>query len=899
MYIDQGPDDLFKTFASSQKGLSEGEAQSRLEKYGRNAIVSKKKISPIILFLNQFRSFIIYILIGATAVSALIGEYIDSIVILVILLFNAVLGFIQEYKAEKSIEALKKMASLKAKAIRDNREVEVDATELVPGDIIMLETGDKVPADARLLEIKNLECNESSLTGESVPVKKEISLLNDGAPIADQKNMVFSGTVVTGGRGRAIVVQTGMKTQIGNIAKMIEGVEQEQTPLQERLDKLGRFLGYAVIGICIVVFLLGMLRNEEIVSLLLNVHSIDGLAAFLVSLKEVFMTSVALAVAAIPEGLAAVVTVALALGVQRMVKRHALIRKLPAVETLGCTTVICTDKTGTLTRNEMTVRKLYFKGNVVDVTGAGYGYDGEFFIDGNKADPKDFAPLLKIGALNNDASVDGSSVIGDPTEGSLIVSAAKSGLDKKGLEKLYPRIDEIAFDSERKRMSTLHKAKDKNLVYVKGAPDIVLDLCTRIYSEGKVRKISLKDKEKILEANKRFSSDALRVLAFAYKEEPKAKITEDNLIFAGLQAMIDPPRMSAKEAVKKCRDAGIKVVMITGDHIVTAQAVGREIGITGKAITGQELEAIDNLDGVVEDISIYARVNPEHKMRIVEALKKKDHIVAMTGDGVNDAPALKNADIGVAMGITGTDVSKEASDMILTDDNFASIVDAVEEGRGIDDNIKKFVNYLLSSNMGEVLVIFVAMLIGFHYAGAIVIPLLAVQLLWMNLVTDGLPALALGVDPIDKNIMKRPPRKSTDKIISKNMLLNITVIGIMLCAFTLYIFNIGLSQEVEDPVAKARTMAFTSLVIFEIVRVYMIRSQYNAGVFSNKYLLAAIMSSILLQLMVVYLDFFNAIFETTPLALADWGYILGGAALMLLLGSILSPIIRRVTHEMD
>ena len=907
MYIDKPAEELIKKLSTSS-GLTTDDANKRLSQYGKNELVKKKGKTPIQIFLEQFHSFIIYILVGATIVSALIGEFADSIVILVILLFNAILGFIQEFKAEKSIEALRKMTSLKATVLRDGKEVLVDATDLVPGDLVLLETGNKVPADARLFEVRNLETNESSLTGESLPIKKYIDVLPSDTAIADQKNMVFSSTVVTGGRGKAIVIQTGMKTQIGNIARMIDNTEEGQTPLQEQLDKLGKFLGYAVIGICILVFLMGIVRNPDIMHVF-KAFSPGDIQSYIIlaqSLKEIFMTAVALAVAAVPEGLAAVVTVSMALGVQRMIKRHALVRKLPSVETLGCTTVICTDKTGTLTRNEMTVQKIYANGKTFDVSGAGYDKEGEFLHKGIAAKDGELNMLLTIGALNNDANLEGNQVFGDPTEASLIVSAFKAGLKKEELERKYPRLDEIGFDSTRKRMATVHKLNNEQHVFVKGAPDVIMGLCNQILVDSKIRTLSAADKKKILDANDAFANDALRVLAFAYKVQIGTKITEDKLIFVGLQAMIDPPRQTAKAAIAKCKTAGIKVVMITGDHATTATAIGKKLGLVGKSITGAELDKIKDPDAVVEDITIYARVNPEHKMRIVNALKNKGHIVAMTGDGVNDAPALKNADIGIAMGITGTDVCKEASDMILTDDNFASIVDAVEEGRGIDDNIRKFVNYLLSSNMGEVLVIFIAMIIGYKawVNGYLVpiLPLTAVQLLWMNVVTDGLPALALGVDPIAGNIMNRKPRNATAPILSHNMIANIAVTGILLCVFTLFLFQTGLNSEHRQFILKAQTMAFTGLVAFQLIRVYMVRSQYSIGLFTNKRLWQAIAISMLLQLFAVYgaEPILGAnYFGTVPLSLIDWLYIGGSGVTMLGIGLIAGKAIRKFTHQLD
>ena len=647
--------EIYKELGSGEKGLSASEAKARLEKYGYNRIEGKKGINPFILFLQQFNDPVIWVLIGAAIISGILGETIDLYVILAILMANAVIGFIQEYKAEKAIEALKKMASLKAIVVRDGEEKEINAEELVPGDIIILHAGAKVPADARLISLNNLQAQEASLTGESLPVKKEIATYKRELQLGDIKNMVFSGTIITEGKAEAIVVRTGMKTEIGKIATLIETAEETMTPLQIKLENLGKFLTKLILGICSVLFVILFLRKET----------------FLVAIE----TAASLAVAAIPEGLPVVVTVSLALGVRKMIKRNALVRKLPSVETLGSTDVICTDKTGTLTKNEMTVRKIYVDGKTIEVSGSGYEPSGKF-----SEKTKDLDLLLEIGALNNDAklvSEDGKySVMGDPTEGCLLVSAGKAGIDYHALSRENPRIDEILFDSTRKRMTTVHKIEGKKVSYVKGAPDIILNLCDSIIVDGRVKKLDDISKKKVLKANEEFSSQALRVLGFAYREV-SGKDYESGLTFVGLQGMIDPPREEVKEAIRKCKTAGIKVIMITGDYRGTAVAIAKELGIEGKAITGAEIKDID-LEKEVENIGVYARVDPEHKMHIVSALKKRGHVVAMTGDGVNDAPALKASDIGISMGITGTDVAKEASDMILTDDNFTSIVNAVE-----------------------------------------------------------------------------------------------------------------------------------------------------------------------------------------------------------------------------
>ncbi len=858
MYYTKEIETIFKEFSTSENGLSSQEANARLTKYGKNLLKETKKISPIAIFINQFKGFIIGILLAAMVISLFIQEYLDAEVIAVILLLNAVLGFIQEYRAERSIEALKKLVSLKAKVIRDNRVQEIPAAEVVPGDILVLEEGDKLPADARLIVSINLETQEASLTGESTPVEKNIDLLEEHLPVADQKNMVFSSTIITRGRGRAVVVETGMGTEIGKIAEMIQEAEKELTPLQLSLKQLGHRLGTLTIGICLIVFITGALRTGEYL--------------------KMFIAAIALAVAAIPEGLPAVVTISLALGVERMIKKNALLRKLPSVETLGCTTVICSDKTGTLTCNQMTVERMFVNDEIISVTSSGY-------LKGRTpTSPEKFELLLKIGVLCNDANIEEGKVIGDPTEASLIVNAAKAGLIKQELEKMSPRVAEIPFDSQRKMMTTIHQTGAQLVAYTKGAPDILLERCTQIYINGKIMELTAKDKKKIHLANEGFAQDALRVLGFAFKETQNLNPTEENLIFVGLQAMIDPPRKEVKEAIKKCKAAGIKVIMITGDHKLTALAIATKLGIIGDVLTGKELDEIEDLyEEIVEKVSIYARVSPEHKMKIIEALKRNGHVVAMTGDGVNDAPALKDADIGIAMGITGTDVAKEASDMILTDDNFASIVNAVEEGRTIEENIKKFVTYLLSSNLGEVLTIFIAIIIGLP------MPLLALQILWINLMTDGLPALALGIDPPDIDLMRRKPRRKDENILSTKRFVWMLGIGLIMMISTLGIFYFYKPAENLD---YARTIAFTTLMMMQMFNVMNCRSGYTSvfrGFFSNLWLLYAIVISIALQLLVIYTPLRN-IFHTIPITLIDWGYILLVSASVLVFSEILKLI---------
>lgn len=838
--------EVFKLLDSSDKGLADEEALRRIEKYGYNELAEAKKKSQLQLLLEQFKSVLIAVLLAATIISALLGELLDAAVIFSIVVLNALLGFFQERKAERALEALKRISAPQATVIRDGKQKIVAARELVPGDLVALKVGDKIPADARVVEEMNLKCDESVLTGESTPVQKSAGKIKSEAPVAERFNMVFSGTAVVYGHATAVAVATGMSTEFGRIAKMLQ-VQEEASPLQRKMAVLGKQLGAMVLIISAIVFLVGTALGGNIL--------------------EMFLTSVALAVAAIPEGLPAVVTITLAIGLQRMAKRNAIIRKLPAVETLGSTSVICSDKTGTLTANEMTVRKMFVYGKVVDVTGEGYSTEGKFLYDGKEIEAEDIELLLTSGIYCNDAELE--SRIGDPTELALLVSAGKARIENGRKNK---RTDEIPFESERKMMSVAYDIENKRLAFAKGAVESVLEKCTHIYKNGKIKHFTEQEKDLVMDANREFATAALRVLAFAYKElGSKEKLAENNLVFLGLQAMIDPPRSEVRDAIAKCKDAGIDVVMITGDHKDTAVAIAKELGLVdGKALTGEELDKLDEnaFLGVVEDTHVYARVSPEHKVRITEALKKKGHIVAMTGDGVNDAPALKKSDIGIAMGITGTDVSKEASDMVLADDNFASIVAAVEEGRGIYGNIKKFIYYLLSANIGEVLIIFIAIVIGL-FSGSAVLPLLPVQLLWINLLTDGLPALALGVEPKEPDIMRRRPRNPREKVLNRESISLILLVGILFAAATLLLFYLELPSGVQH----ARTIAFTTVVVTELFIALSMRSSQplmKIGLLSNRKLLLAILSSFALQLAVIYVPAFDIVFETTELALSDW-----------------------------
>lgn len=839
-FYDEKVEEVYRELGSSPRGLTSVESASRLQRYGYNEIIEKKGISKLKILVSQFASPLIWILVIAVVISALLGKIVDASVIAAILVINAILGFVQEYKAEKAIQALKKLTSLKAKVVRDGKELEIDAKELVPGDIIILETGDKIPADARLLDVISLETQEASLTGESTPVVKSLSVLTENTALADRINMVFSSTIVTKGRAKAIVVGTGMNTEIGRIAGLIQETREEPTPLQLKMRSLGVWLTLIVIGLAIVVFAAGVFKG--------------------VPLQEMFLNAVSLAVAVVPEGLPAVVTIALALGVQRMVSRNALVRRLPAVETLGACTVICTDKTGTLTENQMTVRKLFANNQLIEVSGAGYSTEGSF-----SADPKKFDLLLKTGLLCNNSRLDNGKIIGDPTEAALIVSAAKAGLLEAQLEFDNPRLEEIPFSSERKLMTTINRTKTGILALSKGAPEVLLKKCSSILIDGKERKLTKNDIDMILQKNHEFANQALRVLGFAYKKlrSQKDKDPESGMTFIGLQAMMDPPRPEAKEAIKKCNSAGIRVIMITGDHISTAVAVARELGMGGKAIAGEELDKID-LDAEVESIAIYARVNPEHKIKIIDALKKKGHIVAMTGDGVNDAPALKKADIGIAMGITGTDVAKEASDIILTDDNFASIVNAVEEGRGVYDNIRKFLAFLLSGNIAEILIVTSTILMGLP------LPLTAAMILLINLVTDGLPAIALSADPFEPNAMQRKPRDPKESI-HKGLGAYIYYYPIIVTVAAILLFVS--SVNAGDSIAKSQTIAFFTIVMFELFQAFSARSTrypaLKAGLFKNKYLIFMTLLSFTIAMAVIYIPQLSSVFNTEALEMTE------------------------------
>jgi len=853
---------------STPSGLSHEEAKKRLAQFGPNELVEKEKISPWKIFIEQFKSFLIIILLIATILSAILGEVADAIVIFVIVLFACVLGFIQEYRAERAMEALKGMAAPAASALRDGEETEIPARELVPGDITLLRTGDRIPADARLIEAVNLKTDEAPLTGESVPLEKMSQRLEGEVNVGDRKNMVFMGTAAVYGRGKAVITATGMATEFGKIATMLQEVKEEQTPLQINLNKMGKWIAIGALALCFVLAGIGIMRGHEIL--------------------EMFIWGVSLAVAAVPEALPAVVTISLALGVRRMVKRHAMIRKLPAVETLGCTTFICSDKTGTLTQDQMTIRRIYVDGKLVDVTGVGYEPKGEFFFNGIVIEPEQelaLQTLLKAGSLCNDtslASVNGAwEIKGDPTEGALVVAAAKANLWQRELYDLSPRIGEIPFSSETKRMTTIHETPQGKIAYSKGAPEVILNSCSQIYRNGQETKLTDEDRDNILSVAQEMASDALRVLGMAYKGLTNIGGTpetiEQDMVFVGLVGMIDPPREEVKEAIKLCDQAGVKSVMITGDHKLTAVAIARELGLLKESVgvTGAELDNMtdEEFEALVEKIEVYARVSPAHKLRVVEALTKKGHVVAMTGDGVNDAPALKKADIGVAMGITGTDVTKEAADMVLTDDNFASIVAAVEEGRGIFGNVKKYLIYLLSCNLGEILLMAAVILFGpLLGLPAGTIPFIAIQILYVNLATDGLPALALSVDPPDPDIMRQKPRPRTQTIFTAPILRYLAAAGVWTALVTLGVFLWAIDSG--KGFIEAQGMCFITLILIEFFNAFNCRSLeysvFKIGPFSNRWLIWAILFQIAITIPIFYVPFLQKVFHAYALSLTDW-----------------------------
>ncbi len=850
--------DLAEVYAeldSSPAGLTSAEAARRLAQYGPNELQAAARVSPWAILLAQFQNVLIIILLIATGLSLLLGHGIESIAIMVIVLFAVLLGFIQEYRAERAIEALRRLAAPNATVLRDGVEQAIPARDLVPGDVVLLHAGDRVPADLRLIEAVNLQIEEAALTGESLPVEKTVDLLVPAtAPVGDRRNMVYAGTSVSYGRGRGIVVATGMQTEFGTIATMLQTIETGRTPLQENLDRVGHTLARAALVIVAVITVLGLWRGQPLV--------------------EMIIFGIALAVAVVPEALPAVVTISLAIGVQRMVKRNALMRRLPAVETLGSTSVICTDKTGTLTKDEMTARRLFVAGQWWDITGSGYAPVGEFRLNDRPTPPDEAVrQLLRGAALASDARVvyrdERWQAQGDPTEAALVVAAAKAGLAVDELVAQAPRVAEIPFSSETKRMTTLHHIGGVTVAYAKGAPEVIVPACSHWLAPTGPAPFTPSDRARVLNAAQEMAGAALRVLAIATKTPATLDDAEHDLTLLGLVGMIDPPRPEAKIAIATCQQAGIRVVMITGDHPLTATAIARELGLLrhGKVMTGSELDALsdDDFARIAETVDVYARVAPAHKLRVVAALQRKGYVVAMTGDGVNDAPALKKADIGIAMGITGTDVTKEAAAMTITDDNFASIVAAVEEGRRIFGNIKKYLMYLLSSNIGEITLMAGATLAGLP------LPLTAVQILYVNLATDGLPALALAVDPPDDDLMRQPPRDPRRGIFTR------PVVGLMMIGgFWSALVNIALfvwALQSGRSMVEAMTMTFVSLVLIQFFKAYNFRSDHLSVFhrpFANRWLNLAILWELLLLAGVVYLPFLHEPFGTFPLSLNDW-----------------------------
>lgn len=869
--------EVFRELATSELGLSEDEAKKRLEAYGPNELEKEKRNAWFIILVNQLKNPLFIVLIAAALISFSVGKTIDTVVIFGVIILNTLIGFFQEYKAETALEALKSMSAPEAQVLRNCQEkgscieTRLKAREIVPGDIIILSAGDKVPADARLFEAANLEIDESSLTGESTPVRKTTDPLPEPAPIADRINLVFSGTAVTNGRGKAIVFATAKQTEMGKIADIIKTTEKAETPIKKRTLDLSRKLAIFALLASGLTLVIGVLRGFDFV--------------------EIFLFSLATAVSAIPEGLPTVITLTLAIAVNRMAKRSVIIRKLQAVDTLGSATVICTDKTGTLTTNQMTAKKIFADKKTIEITGVGYEPTGRFEQAGTPIDLKDsktFTQLFYAAVLCNDSrlrrhQINGGyrwEIQGDPTEGALIVAATKAGYEEDVLEEKMRRIDEIPFNSKVRYMVTFNRTSSTEVTaYCKGAPEAILKMCTKIIENGNEKELTQQAKDEILKNNYEMANEALRVLAFAYKtiknedlEAIKEKIQkgQPELIFIGLIGMIDPPRAEAKQAVELCEKAGIKVIMATGDHKLTAQAIAKELGIMkadSKVFTGSELDEIDDskLDSLINEIAVFARVSPAHKYRIVESLRRKGHIVAMTGDGVNDAPGLKAAEIGIAMGITGTDVAKETADMVLTDDNFASIVNAIEEGRVIFDNIRKVVKYLISTNTGEVVTILAALIL---LAGAPLI-LAPVQILWINLVTDGLLVIPLALEAKEGDVMYKPPRKSEENTINRDIVLNVIYVSAFMAIGTIAIFSFNIQNAIH-----AQTLAFATMTFFQVFNSLNCRSQtksiFKLGIFTNRYLLLAIIASVMLQIAAISIPALQTALGTTVLSLQDW-----------------------------
>jgi P-type Ca2+ transporter type 2C len=867
-------EETLRELSSHSNGLTAEEALKRLSQYGPNELKAKKQSSIIRVFLQQFLNPLIYVLLAAAIISVIAQHFLDAVVISVVLILNAGIGTFQETQAEKAMKALMDLAAPRAKVKRNGRIEIIASSEIVPGDIVVFESGDKVPADVRLIEAVNLQTNESALTGESMPVDKNTLPADAEAMIADRENMLYMSTIVTNGRGTGIAVLTGMQTEMGKIAAGIEEVPHEDTPLQKNISRLSRYLMFTFVGVCILLVAVGVLQGLKLIDMLL--------------------LAIAAAVASIPEGLPAVLTVVLSIGMRAMARRNAIIRKLVAVETLGSATVICSDKTGTLTLNQMTVKRLYSQGQYIEVTGEGYEPKGDFLLNDKPLNPDADANLklmLKIGELCNDASLNinegKAGIFGDPTEGALVVAAAKAGIDKTAIQTACPRLDEIPFQSEKQYMATLHSENGRKYVYVKGSTEKILGFCKSIYKNGSEVKIEPPDIQAVTEAATTMARKALRVIALAYLEAPasQSKIDEkelqNSLVFAGLAAMADPPRQEAKRAVQQCHQAGIKVIMITGDNRITAESIAGQLELTaGQTVTGPDLHKMSDkeLAEQIENITVFARIEPLHKLRIVNALKSRGHVVAMTGDGVNDAPALKAADIGISMGKSGTDVAKEASDMVLADDNFASVVAAIDEGRAIFTRLRNVLFYTLNTNFSELITLILALI----FVGES--PLLAVQILWVNIVTDTAGDIPLGMEPKFGDELKQPPRHPSIGLIYPGLFIRIVVMAILIGLGTFLIFRWASPRM---PVEEARSMAFCAMVAFEWFMAFSARSDehsvFKLGFFHNKALIGSISLAILLQIAVVYLPFLQAAFHTYPLSLWEWGVILGAAIGLFLL----------------
>jgi P-type Ca2+ transporter type 2C len=879
-----------------RSGVTPEEAVRRLQEHGANELQERRGESPIKLLLHQFKDFMVLVLVGAVVISGLLGEMLDALTIIAIILINGILGFFQEYRAERSLHALKELSAPSAKVIRGGTMETMPARALVPGDLVLLESGDRVPADLRLIDCQQFAVDESALTGESVPVMKESGPLQAAdLTLGDRKNYAYLGTMVTRGTAKGLVTVTGMATEMGKIADLIQRTEEADTPLQHRLEQLGKILIAVSILLTVLVVVAGVLHGQPMYGM--------------------FLAGVSLAVAAIPEGLPAIVTIALALGVQRMIRRRAIVRKLPSVETLGCASVICSDKTGTLTQNQMTVTRLWLGGRRIEVSGEGYEPVGQLKEEGNTVEAKGdgtLRRLTQVAALCNNAMLAQDDqqeeerkrksdkdevtaeeghwkVKGDPTEGALLVLSAKTGLTRSSLETLYRRTREFPFDPDRKRMSVLVAHQGGRLLLTKGAPDLLVERCSHVLWGDQVIPFTATIRQRVVQANEAMAKDALRVLGFAYRDVKTHEACDTNdqaeagLVFVGLAGMIDPPRKEVHEAIVKCRQAGIKTVMITGDHGLTAESIARSIGIMqrgGRVVTGTQLSGMTDgdLDKIVDEVNVFARVSPEHKLRIVQALQRRGHVVAMTGDGVNDAPAVKAADIGISMGITGTDVTKEASALVLSDDNFATIVAAVEEGRGIYENIRKFIRYLLASNVGEIMTMFIAMMMGLP------LPLVPIQILWVNLVTDGLPAMALGVDQAEGDLMRQRPRSAKENIFARRLGWKIISRGILigLCTLTAFLLTLRAGSGDSASLVHAQTVAFATLVMAQLIHVFDCRSSrsiFHRKLLENRFLVLAVLSSLLLMLAVLYVQPLQPVFKTVPLGLRDWALVIVAAGI--------------------